>query len=62
MRKKQRGYYERMFDEHGITMFCPVCETRPCEDSCRIGFTTEAELVALAALLSENDPRPKKKR
>lgn len=57
-----KAYYQRMFAEHGHTMYCPVCRWRPCILGCRLGIYDEEELTRMAARLAEKDPKQKKRK
>jgi hypothetical protein len=59
--REDRRYYKAMFAEHGVRMFCPICDARPCIPGCRLGYETEDELLKLSVRLERFD-KPKRKK
>lgn len=54
-------YWRRLIRKYGERILCPICDARPCEDDCPLGFTDEWEIAALTEMLADSDPKPRKK-
>ena len=54
-------YFNHLYGRYGESIYCPICQCRPCDDHCPLGFTDEWEIAALTEMLADSDPKPKKR-
>lgn len=52
-----KRYFSKLYKKHGDAIYCPVCDSRPCNDDCLLGFTDEWEIAALTEMLADSDPK-----